>query len=209
MYNLNQDAIPRKLRQWATLASELDLVSEGAMEAPAHRIVAKTAGNIWIVELGDHHGQQIAVEAYDSNLLIGFFEEVALGIEAVKLCTGGSYPAVLATDQSIVLRLDESTIKDSGADVTVAFVAGSYTLTQIVAAINVAYAAAYLVAGLSVFVPAAEATGQLQITGRAHGTAGKVEVVSIGATLATATGLTVATTSGAATGAAAGLIVQW
>lgn len=209
MYNFNQDASPKKLRQWASLASELDLVAEGAMAAPAHRIVAKTAGSIWVVEDGDGYGQQIAVEAYDANLLIGDFREVALGTAAVKLCTGGSYPAVLATDQSIVLRIDESSIKDTGADVTVDFVAGSYTLTQIVAAINAAYAAAYLAAGLSAFVPAADVSGQLQITGCAHGTGGGVEVVSIGSTLATATGLTVATTSGSATGAAAGLIVQW
>jgi hypothetical protein len=203
MYDKRQ--LPTKTRQYATLASDLDLVAEGAMAEPAHNLVVTTAGNVWVVEHGDGYGQQVPFPANTPQFLIGSFSEAALGIAAVLTCTGGSYPAVLAAAETIVLRLDESTIKDTG-DVTVSFAAGSYTLAQIIAAINAAVATAL---GLSSVAVAAEDTGELEITSRAHGTAAAVEIVSVGSTLATATGLAVATENGAATGAAAGLLVQW
>lgn len=196
---------PTRTRQYATLASDLDLVAVGACEQPAHRLIVSTAGEVWVVEDSDGFGQQIEVPANVPGFLDGHFREVALGDPAVLTCTGGSYPAVLAAAETLVLRLDEGTLKDVGADVTVAFAIGSHTLTQIVAAINAALSAAY---GRTVTV-AAEATGELELTGLAHGTDAAVEVVSIGATLATATGLSAGTTNGAATDAAADLLVQW
>lgn len=197
--------LPTRTRQYATLASDLDLKAVGACEQPAHRLIVSTAGEVWVVEDSDGFGQQIEVPANVPGFLDGHFREVALGDPAVLTCTGGSYPAVLAAAETLVLRLDEGTLKDVGADVTVAFAIGSHTLTQIVAAINAALSAAY---GRTVTV-AAEATGELELTGLAHGTDAAVEVVSIGATLATATGLSAGTTNGAATDAAAGLLVQW
>lgn len=197
--------LPTRTRQYATLASDLDLKAVGACEQPAHRLIVSTAGNVWVVEQSDGFGQSIAVPANIPGFLDGYFSEVALGIAAVVTCTGGSYPAVLAAAETLVLRIDEGTIKDVGADVTVAFAIGSHSLAQIVAAINAALSAAY---GRTVTV-AAEATGELELTGLAHGTGAAVEVVSIGATLATATGLSAGTTNGAATDAAAGLLVQW
>ena len=197
--------LPTRTRQYATLASDLDLKAVGGCEEPAHRIIVSTAGEVWVVEDSDGIGQYIEVPANVPGFLDGNFREIALGDVAVLTATGGSYPAVLATAETIVLRLDEGTIKDVGADVTVSFAAGSHSLAAIIATINAAMSAAF---GETVTV-AAEATGELELTGFAHGTGGAVEVVSIGATLATATGLSAGTTNGTATDAAEDLLVQW
>ncbi|GEM_PF-3787947 len=197
--------LPTRTRQYATLASDLDLKAVGGCEEPAHRIIVSTAGKVWVVEDGDGIGQQIEVPANVPGYLDGNFREVALGDAAVLTGSEGAYPAVLVAPETIVLRLDEGTIKDAGADVTVSFAAGSHALAAIVAAINAAMSVAY---GETVTVAAA-VEGELQLTGLAHGTDAKVEIVSIGATLATATGISAGTTNGTATDAAADLLVQW
>lgn len=193
-----------KTRHYATLESDLDLIAEGAMGAPARHIMATTAGNLWVVEDGDGHGQSLPIPANTPDFLRGRFRSVALGAVATLTCTGGSYPAVLEGAETMVLRIDEGLPSDTG-DVTVSFAAGSFTLTQIVAAINAAVSAAL---GYAAAVASAE-DDELQVVGVARGTAGCVEIVSVGATLATATGLTVGETNGSASGAASGLIVQW
>lgn len=202
-----QDSLPLKSLPLAitSVTSELDLVALGGCEKGAIRVWVTGAGLVWLVGF-DGAGAHFPLDAYTTDLALSHgFKELAFGNVATKLCTGGAYPAVLATAQSIVLRLDEGTIKDTG-DVTVAFAIGSHSLAAIVAAINAAVSAEL---GESVTV-ASNVSGQLQIVGRAHGTAGAVEIVSIGATLATATGLSVATTNGTATNAATGtVVIDW
>lgn len=206
MYNYAQDFLPKKTEPGLNPTSEIDCLALGGMAKPANRIIAGTAGKVWVVEYGDGSGKYLDLEADDDLSSIGYYREVALGNAAVLTATGGSYPAVLAADENLVLHLDENTIKDSG-EVTITVPAGTYTLDELVELINAAFVVELDDKRAAV---ASNASGELRLTGRAHGTAAGVEVVAIGTTLASATGLSATdSASGNATDAAADLTIQW
>jgi hypothetical protein len=200
--------LPAKTRPYliSGITSEMDLETTGGVGKGASRVWVTGAGLVWLVGF-DGAGMHLPLAANNvEQALQSEWKEVAFGNPAVKLCTGGSYPAEPASSETIVLRLDEGTIKDSG-DVTVTFAAGSYALADILAAINAAVAEALSLSSATV---AEDVSDELQITSRAHGTAAAIEIVSIGSTLATATGLSVETVNGNATNAATGtVVIDW
>jgi hypothetical protein len=200
--------LPSKTRPYtiSSITSEMDLETAGGVGKGASRVWVTGAGLVWLVGF-DGIGMHLPLAANNvDQALQREWKELAFGNPAVKLCTGGSYPAEPASEETIVLRLDEGTIKDSG-EVTVTFATGSYALADILASINAAVADALSVDSLTV---AENVSDELQLTSRAHGTAAAIEIVSIGATIATATGLSVETVNGNATDAATGtVVVDW
>lgn len=103
------------------------------------------------------------------------------GVVPVVTASGGTYPVTFVGGEQLALGYD-----DTANNFNVTFQATDTTVQNVIDRINAA-------AG---FTFASNASGQIRLTGRVAGTAGKIRVISASAGVLTALGLTVATTSG-------------
>lgn len=211
MYRRFDDGPPIKLAAYDTTTSDVDLRTAGGMYKPARKIIAATGGTIYLVNESDRQG--VEVELAQNVEVTGHFLRMAFGTQATltSALEPGSYPGSLTADRTMTLRFDESTIFDT-QNVVVTVPQATTLKAEVMAAINARMNELFPEpAGHPDRVWASDGGGEeITLTGRARGSAAKVEVVAIDAELATMTGFSATSDTGAQFASpATGLQVSW